>query len=170
MKDIKEIVSTKAFRTVLILFASLLVILATFAAGIHIGERKARYSYQWGANYEKNFAGPGRDERGPRGMMGGPGAMGFSRDFQGAEMRNPHGLAGIIVSVNGSTIVVKDSGNKENTISATDATFIKAGRDSLKISDLKTDEHVVVLGKPGDNGTINADLIRVFPNDTNNNL
>ena len=39
----------------------------------------------------------------------------------------------------------------------------------LKINDLKSGERIVIMGKPGDNGVIEADLIRVFENNSNNN-
>ena len=65
--------------------------------------------------------------------------------------------------------VIKDRDNKENTISVNDKTIINLGRDTIKIGDLKNDENVVVIGKPGDNGVINADLVRVFDKGINNN-
>ena len=40
---------------------------------------------------------------------------------------------------------------------------------AFKIGDLKTDEKIVVMGKPDDSGVINAELIRVFANPANSN-
>jgi hypothetical protein len=49
-------------------------------------------------------------------------------------------------------------------MAVTDKTIIKLRRDDIKITDLKNDQQVVVMGKPGDDGVVNADLIRVFDN------
>jgi hypothetical protein len=140
-----------------------------FAAGVHVGERRARYSYQWGANYERNFVG------GPRGMMGGSrgqggpgGPVGMMRNFEGQDFRNGHGIAGTIMSIADNNIVIKDRSGKENTITVNDKTIIKNGPADIKITDLKNDESVVVIGSPGDSGVINADLIRVFDNNIQN--
>ena len=166
MDTIKNITSQKYFKIILWGISGLIIILGAFAAGINVGLHKARYSYQWGANYERNFMGvPGRGDFGPRGVMeprnfGGPADM--MRGFEGRDFRNPHGVAGSVVSINGSTIVVKDRDGKENTVSTSDKTLFKKGRDTISISDLKTDDKIVVLGKPGDGGTVNADLIRLF--------
>lgn len=175
MKDIKTFVASKTFKTILWGIGGLIIILGTFAAGINVGLHKARYSYQWGANYERNFmgGGPGRGDFGPRGMMGlggfDGGPMGMMRNFEGRDFRNGHGTAGTITSIFNNTLVIKDRDNKENTINVSDKTIIKSGNNGLKITDLKTDEHIVVMGTPGDNGVVNADLIRVFDNNPNNN-
>ena len=65
--------------------------------------------------------------------------------------------------------MIKDQSNKENTASVNDKTMIKSGKDDIKIGDLKTDEKIVILGKPDSNGVIDAELIRVFADSTNSN-
>jgi hypothetical protein len=45
-----------------------------------------------------------------------------------------------------------------------DKTIIKSGRDDIKISDLKTDDRIVIIGKPDSSGVINAELVRIFRN------
>jgi len=174
MDTIKNITSQKYFKTILWGIGGLIIILGTFAAGISVGLHKARYSYQWGANYERNFMGvPPRGmmgsggPMGPGGFGGGPGGM--MGNFEGRDFRNGHGMAGAVVSVNGNAIVVKDRNNNENTVNVSDKTIIKSGSNDLKITDLKADEHIVVMGTPGDNGVVNADLIRVFDNNSNPN-
>jgi len=150
-KKLKEFRQSKHFKTITLVIGAVLIALISFAVGMRVGFHKAKFSYKWGENYERNFAGP-------RG--GGP--MGFMRDFQGRDFRNGHGTAGTIVSINNNNIVIKDRDGKENTIAVTDKTIIKKNREDIKISDLKQNDQLVVVGNPGDNGVINADIIRVF--------
>lgn len=161
--DTKTIGQSKAFRTAAIVIGVLVVVLVSFSAGVRVGLYKAKFSYAWGENYERNFLGGPRGFDGPgRGMMGGGrqvffGMMGGGRDF-----RNAYGVTGAIISVSDTTLIVKDRDDKENTVSVTGQTFIKRGRDTVKLPDLKAGDRIVVIGKPGDNGVVNADLIRVF--------
>lgn len=151
----------KPVKIIACVIGAFLVAIIIFAAGMGVGLRKARYSYQWGQNYERNFLG------GRQGMMGGNnwggGMMGGIRDqFEGRGFRNANGLAGTIISIADNNIVVKDKDGKENTVAVTDQTLIRSQRNNLKLSDLKQNDQVVVMGNPGDNGVINATLIRVF--------
>jgi hypothetical protein len=144
----------------------IILMLGSFATGIAVGTRKAKFSSDWGKNYERNFMVPRPGEMGPGGERGG--MMGMMRDFEGRDFRNAHGLAGAIISIADNNIIVKDKDNKENTVTVTDKTIIKNGRDDIKIGDLKQDDQIVVMGNPGDDGVINANLIRVFPIQTDN--
>lgn len=156
----QEIIKSKKFQIVVIVVGFFFVAFVSFAGGIFVGLKKARFSYKFGENYERNFIG------GPfQGTMGGkmgPGPRGMMRGFEGRGFRNAHGIAGIIISVADNNIIIKDRDSQENTISVGEKTLIKRGRDTISINDLKNSERIVVMGNPGDNGTINADLIRVF--------
>jgi len=104
------------------------------------------------------------------GMMGGPGQSprDMMRGFEGRGFRNSHGIAGAIISVADNQIVIKDRDGQENTISVSDQTLIKRGQSTISVNDLKNDEQIVVMGRPGDNGMVNADLVRVFDKENNN--
>jgi hypothetical protein len=154
-----EMIRSKKFRLAAGVVGVLLIALISFAAGIRVGIRKARFSYAFGQNYERNFAGPHH-----RGSFGFP-----PPDVEDRGFRNAHGISGTIISITDSNIVIKDQNNNENTVAIQDKTIIKNGRDDIKITDLKNDERIVVIGQPGDNGVINADLIRVFENNQNPN-
>lgn len=154
----KEFIHSKPFKITAIVIGLVILVLVSFASGVAVGFRKARFSYAWGANYERNFMGP----------RGGGGPFGMMRDFEGRDFRNAHGLTGTILSINDNNIVVKDRDNKENTVNITDKTIIKQGPDTIKISDLKPDLRVVVMGNPDDQGVIKAVFIRVFNNNINN--
>lgn len=155
----------RASKIAALVVGVILLMLVSFGGGVAVGFHKAKFSYKFGENYERNFAGPG-----PMGMMG-PGGFpgGMMRGFDGRGFRNGHGIAGDIISVSDNTIAIKDFDGQENSISVSDKTLIKRGPDTISINDLKNGDKIVVMGRPGDNGTIDADLIRVFDNSTNNN-
>jgi hypothetical protein len=162
MNAIKNFFASKPYKWILWVFAELLILAIVFALGIRVGLHKAKYSYQWGANYERNFVG------GPHGLEGqgmppmGPGGpMNFFGE-PGGDFRNAHGLAGNIVSITDNKLVVKDNDGKENTVAVTDKTIIKSGRDDIKITDLKTNDKIVIMGKPNSDGMVEADIIRVL--------
>lgn len=158
----------KNLKMAVIIVGGLLAVLVIFTAGVGVGLRKARFSNDFGRNYERNFMGSRFDQG--RGMMGGRGGFvgGMMRDFSGRDFRNANGLAGTIISVTDNNLIVKDKDNKENAVTVTDKTLIKSRLDDLKLSDLKNNDQIVVIGNPGDGGVINADLIRVFGNNGNN--
>lgn len=169
MKNLRQITESKYFKTVLGLLGCLIAALVIFTAGVRVGEHRARYSYQWGANYERNFM------AGPRGMMNDfPEKNGFKsdprsmmRNFEGREFRNGHGTSGIITSITDNNIVIRDRDGKENTVAVSERTLIKNGPIDVKIGELKNEQKIVALGRPNENGTIDADLIRVFDNNFN---
>lgn len=160
----QEMMKSKKFKIAALAVGVFMLMLVSFAGGVAVGFMKARFSYKFGENYERNFVGgpfqePGMMGRGQQGMMRGSGGGGF---------RNGHGITGSIISITDNKIVIKDRNGQENTITVSDQTLIKSGQNTIKITDLKQDEQIVVMGRPGDNGTINADLIRVFDNGNNN--
>lgn len=148
---LKSKMKSNGFKIAGIIVGAFLVFLIGFAAGMRVGFHKIRFSNDFGKNYERNFMGP--KSQGPMGMF---------RDFEGKEMRNPHGLAGEIISISGDSLVIKDKDNRENTVAVAENTAIKNGNDDIKITDLKSGDKIVVLGKPGDDGIIKADLIRIL--------
>lgn len=153
-----EIIKSKKFKTAAIIVGVILCAMIIFALGISVGTHKGRYSCNFGKNYERNFMGQ-FGERDGRGLMQGFGMM---DRFEGKGLRNAHGLSGVIISITDNKIVIKNKNNQENTIAVIDKTLIKSQRNDLQISDLKTGDEIVVMGKPDESGVVNADLIRVF--------
>lgn len=176
VKSAKSVGGLKGFKIAIGIVGAMLIMLVIFASGVAVGLHKARFSYQWGQNYERNFIGSGFPRGGMMGrdgdrgdnipMMGRTsergGMMGFFRGVEGKDFRNAHGLAGTIISTTDSNIIIKDRDNKENTIAVIDKTIIKRNADDLKITDLRANDQIVVMGMPNDQGVIGADLIRVF--------
>ncbi|HBB37027.1 MAG: hypothetical protein UX02_C0002G0232 [Candidatus Moranbacteria bacterium GW2011_GWC1_45_18] len=158
--NIQEKIKSKGFQIAVLFVGVIFVALVSFAGGVAVGLKKARFSYKFGENYERNFGGPFRGPAGMRGPGRDPGEM--MRDFEGRGFRNAHGIAGEIISITDNKIVLKDRDGQENSIAVDDKTLIKRGRDTISVNELKNDDRIVVMGKPGDDGTVSADLIRVF--------
>jgi len=148
-----EFFQSKYFKTATITIGIILIALISFAIGMDVGFHKAKFSYNWGDNYERNFVGP---------HMPPPGPMGYFQDFQDREFRNAHGVSGEIISIADNSILIKDRDDKENTVSIDENTIIKKRQENLDLSGLKQGDKIVVVGRPGDNGMIKADIIRVF--------
>lgn len=168
--NIKDLAQSKYFRAIAVTAGVLVVALLSFASGVAVGIHKAKFSYAWGQNYERNFVG------GPRGMMSGDqnrgmmGRFGLDERSDGRNFRNAHGIAGKVLSVSGDfNLIITDKENNENTVSVTDSTILKRNGVDIKYVDIVKGDNAVVIGKPGDNGVITADFIRFFGTDTTNN-
>ncbi len=148
-----EFFRSKKFHIITWGLAGLIVLLFVFGFGIFVGYKKASFSYRWGKNYYRNFAGPRtgffRD---------------FDRDLEGTDFINSNGIFGLIIKIDlpGQTLIVKGSDNVEKTVLVSDKTTIIDRRESIRSSDLKTDERVVIIGVPNEQGQIEAKFIRVF--------
>jgi len=166
----KEFIQSKRFKIVAAIVGGLVVVIVIFAGGVAVGLHKARFSENFGKNYEQNFMGSRFQDGGRGGMMGSRGgfAGGMMNQFEGRDLRNSYGLSGTVISITDNNIVIKDRDNKENTVTVSDKTLIKSQGDNLKLSDLKVNDNIVVMGNPGDNGAVNASLIRVFANNQAN--
>jgi len=165
-----ELAKSKNLKIALSIVGILLVMFISFAGGVAVGLRKAKFSYQWGHNYERNFMGFGHGNVGMREafdrdqMMGGrfTGAMmDFPRSVEGRDFRNAYGVSGTVISIADNKLIVKDREGKENTVAVTDKTIIKDHAVDVKLTDIKNDDQIVVMGKPDEQGLITADLIRV---------
>ena len=107
---------------------------------------KARFSYNFGQSYVRNFGEPRL------------GSLPSDRDFI-----NAHGSTGQIIKINGNTITIKDSESVEKNIVVSAQTVIRNMRQDVQISSLQINDFVVVLGSPDSQGQVNASLIRVLP-------
>ncbi len=159
--SLQRLTESKYFKVAAISCGVLFVALVGFAAGLQVGFHKALFSSSFGANYERNFLGLPDDRPVP--------TMGSMMDPAGEKgMRNPHGLSGEILSISGDSLIIKDRNNQESTVHVSDATIINRGKETLTLSNLMTGNKIVVIGKPQDNGVIDAHLIRVFQKDKSN--
>jgi hypothetical protein len=149
--DFNKYLQSKTFKGALVAIGALSVLLFVFKAGEFVGYGKANFSYRWGENYHRNFAGP------RNGFLGN-----FGRGFGDKDFINAHGTFGTIIKIDGSTLVVKGRDDVEKIILISDQTIITRRRETIKSNDLKVDDRVVIIGSPNEQGQIEAKLIRVF--------
>jgi len=146
--DINKFFESKLFKRIVVGIVLLASILFILKLGIFIGSRRADFAFKWGENYHKNFAGP---------------RQGFFNEFMGQDFIEGNGAFGQIIKIDGQTLVVKDAKNIEKVVLIKDDTTIVRFRDTLKLSDLRVDDNVVIIGNPNDVGQIEAELIRLMP-------
>jgi hypothetical protein len=148
-----NVFQTKAFRAVIWGIAGLIIALLIFKAGTIVGVRKAGFSYKWGENYHKNFAGPRR---------------GFFSDFGDRDFINGHGVFGQIIKIEpiaasgqttttipseqATTLIIKGGDGIEKIVLVKDDTAIKRFRETINLADLKIDDYIVVIGEPNQEG------------------
>ncbi|OGD33556.1 hypothetical protein A2833_00845 [Candidatus Azambacteria bacterium RIFCSPHIGHO2_01_FULL_44_55] len=143
--------NSDVLKWVIVGLAGFIVLILVFGAGMKVGTLKARYSYRWAENYHRNFAGP---------------RSGFFSDWGNSprgEFINAHGVFGLIIKIDGNTIITKGRDDVEKTVLVSENTLIQKGRETVKLFDLKPDESVVIIGSPNEEGRIEAKFIRVLP-------
>jgi len=145
--DFNKIIKSNNFKIITFSIIGLVVLLMVFRLGMFVGFRKAGFSYNWGDNYHRNFAGP----------------RGGFNDIMGNDFIEANGAFGQIIKIDGQTIVTKGNNDAEKVILTTDKTVIKKLKDMVKITDLKVDDNIVVIGEPNNAGQIVAKLIRIMP-------
>jgi len=146
--NINTFFQSKTFVAIILLFCAIIALLLAFKIGVFVGYQKASFSYRWGENYHRNFAGPAG------GFMGVPPDRNFI---------NSHGIFGQIIKIEGNTLLIDGKGEAEKTIVVSDKTIIRRQMDTIQVTDLKINEQITVIGSPNDQGQIEANLIRVFP-------
>ena len=147
--ELEQAVKSKNFKKAAAIVTAALVLIIVFAAGVFVGLEKAKFSYHWGENYFRNFAG---------GPMHGPGQFFPDRNYF-----NPHGSDGQIIKIETNILIIKDETGTEKNILVGADTVIRKDRTDLKLTELKVNDNIVVIGSPDDKGQIQAKLIRVVP-------
>ena len=135
----------------LVVVGAVILLLLVFKVGVFVGYKKASFSYKWGENYHRNFAGP------REGFFGDLKCVLGDKDFIDA-----HCIFGTIIKIDGNIILIKGKDNVESAVLVSNTTVIRRGRKTIKPADLKTDDHIVIIGSPNDQGQIEARLIRLF--------
>lgn len=151
---IKKSLNSKFFKIVIYVLGVLTIIFLIFQAGMMVGFRKVSFGRDWGNNYAMNFGGL---------RMGPQMIAGRFPDFSN-DLPNAHGALGKIIKVDLPTIAVLDEkDNTEKTILVDEKTEILKLRDRINSSELKVDDHIIVIGIPNSSGQIEARLIRLLP-------
>lgn len=135
-----DLIASKNVQAVLVGLAAVILFVATFAAGVSVGEQKARHFSNWSKNYPDMFDSRG-NPRGPRGT---------------------HGAFGKVLSVSGSEVVVQGRDGVEQNVLVTSSTEIRVGRERGAMDDVRPDDQAAVFGAPNDDGQIEARLIRLM--------
>lgn len=152
--DTDKFFQSKLFKGIILGIAAFIILSLVFRLGVFIGGKKANFSFRWADEYHRNFGGP---------------QGGFFRDFMGEDFMDDNGLFGQIIKIDPSansgqaTLTIKDKDNTEKIVLVNDKTTIRYQRGDVKLSDLKVDDNVVVIGEPNASGQIEAKLIRVMP-------
>lgn len=149
--NLDKFFQSKTFKIAFIAVGALAVLFFVFRVGVFVGYRKAGFSYRWGENYHRNFAGP-------RGGFFGD----FRRGFGDKDFINAHGTFGSIIKIDGSSIIIKGKDDVERAVLISDKTTVSSRRETVKTGDLKVDDQIVVIGSPNEQGQIEAKLIRLF--------
>ncbi|MFZ5391482.1 MAG: hypothetical protein ACOZAJ_04390 [Patescibacteria group bacterium] len=160
--DWNKFFSAKVFKTVSYAVACLVLLLAVFTLGTYVGYRKANFSYKWGDNYHRNFAGP-------RGgfMMDKP----FPKPpFGPEEFMEGSGVFGQVIKVDSNQLVIRGRGDLEKIVVLDSDTVIKKFQQTISLSDIQIDDQVVIIGQPNNQGQIQAKLIRVMPKEAMKNI
>jgi hypothetical protein len=150
--NLKEFFNSKVFKQAMLAAAVLAVLFFIFSAGVFVGLEKAKFSYGWGENYFRNFAG----ERGPEN-----GPFGGRDPFWDKNYLNPHGIFGEIIKIDQDSLVISDFHNVEIPVYVQVDTAIRNNQNNLKISDLKIGDKIIIIGSPDDQGGVKAKLIRI---------
>ena len=141
-----DLISSKYVQGILAGLIAVILLIASFAAGVSVGERKARHCSKWSDNYSQMF--------GPR--RGGRGSPPFGL------MPDTHGAFGKVLSLSGSEVVVQGKDGVERNVLVTSSTEIRVGRERGGIDDVRPDDQAAVFGAPNDKGQIEARLIRLM--------
>jgi uncharacterized membrane protein len=145
---LKQLAGKKVIKIILIVFGALIIFLAIFTAGMAVGFRKAMFSYQWGENYHRLFGGPRK---------------GWGGDMRGSDFISSNSVVGSVIKFASGTLYVKGLDNVERSVLITSSTTMQSGRSSIKASELKADDKIIILGVPSSTGQIEAKLIRIMP-------
>lgn len=143
MERVDEWVSSSTGHRIIVGVGIALIALMIFHAGVVFGSRRFRHPPQdrmW------EFRGPG------------PINMRMPHDF----IEDGHGAIGEVTAVTPSSITIATPDGSTFQILRTDTTRIRSFDNDASSSVIETGMHIMVLGKPGDQG-LTADLIKILP-------
>lgn len=154
--NIKKFFESKVYFNILVTIGILITLGLVFGAGISVGVHKSSFGRAWGEHYNENF-GMGRKNTRPvfNMMRNGNNMMNY--------FPNAHGATGKIIKLELPNIIIQDKDNIEKIISLNNDTQIQKARENIKVSDLKIDDFIVVIGTPNEKGVIEAKFIRELP-------
>lgn len=144
----KDILSAKFLKFLSLGVLLIVMFLLVFQLGLSVGYRKANFAIRWAQNYKRDFGGP---------------KMGILGIYTGNDFMYGHGVLGTIAKINPHSIVIKSRDNSEKIVNIDSDTVLNRAAQNISLQNLKTDQQVIVIGSPNQDGTIDAKIIRVFP-------
>jgi len=153
--NLSKIFESKVFQGTIYGLGVAIVLILVFKAGEMVGYQKANFSHQWGENYYRNFVGR------PNDMM---------KNIEGNGYLSAHGGVGKIIKIELPQLVIKGQQDIEKNILLDNNTSIKRFQETLKPSDLKIDDFIVVIGAANNFGQVQAKMIRLLPAPPEENL
>ncbi len=124
------------------------VLVFVFGVGVFVGQERAGFSFHWAENYHRNFGGP---------------KLGLFGNFPDRDFIGGHGVFGSVIHIDGNSIIVKGQDNMEKTVMVSEQTTITGPSVTMKLSDIKINDNVVIIGSPDEHGVITAKFIRILP-------
>lgn len=149
-EEIKSFIESKKtahLMTVILVIACTIIV---FHVGEEFGYKKYEIMNRMSGGYYKTF-GPGDNRR--------MGPLGYLFDDQ----TNTHGVSGKVINVTADKILVEDDEGIEKNVLVDNKTIIKKQRLSIKESEIKIDDFIIVIGSPTSDGQIDAKIIRILP-------
>ena len=146
--NLNNISNSKIVKTTAAVIGVVIFGLAIFKLGMIAGFKKADFSHNLGENYRNIFTNQ-------------PPSIG--EKINDSSFMNANGATGKIIKINDPLLFVEEPNDGEKIISTDESTVIRMFRDQIPFSQLKTDQFVVVVGDPVNDGEISAKLIRVVP-------
>ncbi len=119
-----------------------------FGIGVWVGQERAEFSFSWAENYHRDFGGPDQ---------------GFFGNFPDQGFINGHGIFGKVIKIDGNDLIINGQDNVEKTIVVSSQTTIRNNASLIKLSDIKLNDILTVIGSPDSQGEIDAKFIRIFP-------
>jgi hypothetical protein len=146
--NFSKIFQSKILAISLGIILAIVALLLAFKLGTVVGFHKADFSFKWGENYHRNFAGP---------------KEGFFKNLDDRNFMPAHGVFGKIIKIDVGSLIIQGQDNIEKSIYLSNKTIIERFRETIKPQDLKIDDRVVIIGAPSSTGQIEAQFIRIMP-------
>ncbi len=137
-------IPSKRVLVVLGLLAVCILMCLSFLAGAKTTERRARHFDNWSNHYPEMM----RSHRGNRKPIPQP---------------MPHGVFGRVLSVTGTSMIIEGRDHFEQNVIVGGRTILRNPWGAATSSDVQPNMEVGVFGVPNSLGQIEAQLIRLFP-------
>jgi hypothetical protein len=152
MQKVFNYLKSKGFSSLIIAIFVCAILAGTFSLGAMVGARKAKFTFSWGENYNRNFGGPNAGY-----------FRGFIDEVKGNNMIEGHGAFGKIIKIDGQSLIIQGKDNIERVIITDRDNLIRKADDVIKFNDMNINDMAVVIGNPDDSGQIRAKFIRIMP-------